>query len=198
MAIIVQKFGGTSVADAEKIRRAARRVIERRQAGYQVVVVASARGQQTDDLVRDCPGTQSEPAEARDGSVAQHGRAADGLAVRHGARSDGLPGDQLHRRPDPHDDRRRLLEGPDQEHRRRVHPPRAGRGPRGDCRRLPGDRRVRKHHDARPGRLGYQCRGLGGGAEGRRVRDLHRRGRRVHGGPAHLQAGRHARRDQLR
>ena len=53
MAIIVQKFGGTSVANAEKIRRAARRVIERKQAGYQVVVVASARGQQTDDLVRD-------------------------------------------------------------------------------------------------------------------------------------------------
>jgi len=53
MAIIVQKFGGTSVADAEKIRRAARRVIERMQAGYQVVVVASARGHQTDELVRD-------------------------------------------------------------------------------------------------------------------------------------------------
>jgi len=53
MAIIVQKFGGTSVANAEKIRRAARRVIERRQAGYQVVVVASARGHQTDELVRD-------------------------------------------------------------------------------------------------------------------------------------------------
>jgi aspartate kinase len=53
MAIIVQKFGGTSVANAEKIRRAARRVIERRRAGYQVVVVASARGHQTDELVRD-------------------------------------------------------------------------------------------------------------------------------------------------
>jgi aspartate kinase len=53
MAIIVQKFGGTSVANAEKIRRAARRVIERMQAGYQVVVVASARGHQTDELVRD-------------------------------------------------------------------------------------------------------------------------------------------------
>jgi aspartate kinase len=53
MAIIVQKFGGTSVADAEKIRRAAQRVIDRMQAGYQVVVVASARGHQTDELVRD-------------------------------------------------------------------------------------------------------------------------------------------------
>lgn len=53
MAVIVQKFGGTSVANAEKIRRAAQRIIERKQAGYQVVVVASARGHQTDELVRD-------------------------------------------------------------------------------------------------------------------------------------------------
>jgi aspartate kinase len=53
MAIIVQKFGGTSVADAEKIRRAARRVIETIKNGYSVVVVASARGKQTDQLVAD-------------------------------------------------------------------------------------------------------------------------------------------------
>lgn len=53
MAIIVQKFGGTSVADAEKIRRAARRAIKRAEDGYQVVMVASARGKQTDQLVAD-------------------------------------------------------------------------------------------------------------------------------------------------
>ena len=53
MAIIVQKFGGTSVADAEKIRRAARRVISTVEKGYSVVVVASARGKQTDQLVAD-------------------------------------------------------------------------------------------------------------------------------------------------
>jgi aspartate kinase len=53
MAIIVQKFGGTSVADAEKIRRAARRVIQTADKGYGVVVVASARGKQTDQLVAD-------------------------------------------------------------------------------------------------------------------------------------------------
>ncbi len=44
MAIIVQKFGGTSVADAGKIRRAAARVIKAVKNGFQVVVVASARG----------------------------------------------------------------------------------------------------------------------------------------------------------
>ncbi|MHC4574357.1 MAG: amino acid kinase family protein, partial [Planctomycetota bacterium] len=53
MAIIVQKFGGTSVADAEKIRRAATRAIKAAENGYQVVVVASARGKQTDELIAD-------------------------------------------------------------------------------------------------------------------------------------------------
>jgi len=50
---MVQKFGGTSVADAEKIRRAAERVIATVKGGYGVVVVASARGKQTDQLVAD-------------------------------------------------------------------------------------------------------------------------------------------------
>ena len=53
MKIIVQKYGGTSVADAQKIRSAARRVIKTVEAGYGVVVVASARGKQTDQLVAD-------------------------------------------------------------------------------------------------------------------------------------------------
>ncbi len=53
MKIIVQKFGGTSVADAPKIRNAARRVIKTVENGFGVVVVASARGKQTDQLVAD-------------------------------------------------------------------------------------------------------------------------------------------------
>ncbi len=53
MGITVQKFGGTSVANAEKIRRAAERVIRAVDKGEQVVVVASARGQQTDELIAD-------------------------------------------------------------------------------------------------------------------------------------------------
>lgn len=53
MAILVQKFGGTSVANAEKIRRAAQRALQAHKEGYQVVVVASARGKQTDHLIAD-------------------------------------------------------------------------------------------------------------------------------------------------
>src|SRR3954469_305214 len=51
MSLIVQKFGGTSVANAEKIRVAARRAIRAQQGGKQVVMVVSAMGHQTDALV---------------------------------------------------------------------------------------------------------------------------------------------------
>ncbi|UCF43939.1 MAG: aspartate kinase [Planctomycetota bacterium] len=63
MAIIVQKFGGTSVADAGKIRRAAKRVIEAVNNGFEVVVVASARGKQTDRLIADALELNPNPPE---------------------------------------------------------------------------------------------------------------------------------------
>lgn len=51
MGLIVQKFGGTSVADAPRIHRAARRAVAAKEAGNQVVVVVSAMGDTTDDLL---------------------------------------------------------------------------------------------------------------------------------------------------
>jgi len=51
MALIVQKYGGTSVEDAERIRAAAARVVKTERAGNQVVVVVSARGKTTDELI---------------------------------------------------------------------------------------------------------------------------------------------------
>ena len=51
MSLIVQKFGGSSVADAASIRRVARRVVETRDAGNDVVVVVSAMGDTTDELI---------------------------------------------------------------------------------------------------------------------------------------------------
>src|SRR5712691_4130829 len=49
--LIVMKFGGTSVADAERIKRAARRIVDKRDAGHRVVAVLSARGKTTDELI---------------------------------------------------------------------------------------------------------------------------------------------------
>lgn len=51
--IVVMKFGGTSVADAERLKRAARRIVEKREAGHRVVAVLSARGKETDRLIAD-------------------------------------------------------------------------------------------------------------------------------------------------
>ena len=51
MRLVVQKFGGTSVANAERIMAAARRAIRAKQAGNQVIVVVSARGDTTDELI---------------------------------------------------------------------------------------------------------------------------------------------------
>ena len=51
MALVVQKFGGTSVADAQKIVAAARKAVARHKGGDKVVVVVSAMGHQTDVLV---------------------------------------------------------------------------------------------------------------------------------------------------
>jgi aspartate kinase len=50
---VVMKFGGTSVADAERLKRAARRIVEKRESGQDVVAVLSARGKETDRLIED-------------------------------------------------------------------------------------------------------------------------------------------------
>jgi aspartate kinase len=51
VSLIVQKFGGTSVAGADRIRRVARRIVATRRDGHHVVVVVSAPGDMTDDLI---------------------------------------------------------------------------------------------------------------------------------------------------
>ncbi|GIP48469.1 aspartokinase [Paenibacillus sp. J53TS2] len=51
MALYVMKFGGSSVGDTERMQRVARRVVEKQQEGHQVMVVVSAMGDTTDDLI---------------------------------------------------------------------------------------------------------------------------------------------------
>ena len=67
--IVVMKFGGTSVAGAEQIKRAAGRIVAAREAGNRVVAVLSARGKTTDELV-----SQAQEISARPVIVALHER----------------------------------------------------------------------------------------------------------------------------
>jgi aspartate kinase len=61
MALVVQKYGGSSVADAEGIRRVAKRIVATKRAGNQVVVVVSAMGDTTDELMDLANGVSPAP-----------------------------------------------------------------------------------------------------------------------------------------
>ncbi len=71
MAVIVQKYGGSSVADVQKIAQVADRVVAAKRAGNDVVVVVSAMGKTTDELItlarRSAATSKSEPASAAAG-----------------------------------------------------------------------------------------------------------------------------------
>ena len=51
MSVIVQKYGGSSVADAASVKRVARRIVDTKKAGHDVIVVVSAMGDTTDELL---------------------------------------------------------------------------------------------------------------------------------------------------
>jgi aspartate kinase len=51
VGIVVQKYGGSSVADAEGVKRVSQRIVDAKRAGHQVVVVVSAMGDTTDELI---------------------------------------------------------------------------------------------------------------------------------------------------
>ena len=61
MATIVQKYGGTSVGNPERIKNVARRVLETQRAGNRVVVVVSAMSGVTDTLIRLAREVSEEP-----------------------------------------------------------------------------------------------------------------------------------------
>jgi aspartate kinase len=66
MALIVQKYGGTSVGDPDRIRNVARRVVQTLEAGNQVAVVVSAMSGETNklvDLAREIGGENPDPRE---------------------------------------------------------------------------------------------------------------------------------------
>lgn len=61
--LIVQKYGGTSVADASRIRNAARRLVEAARQGHQVVAVVSAQGDLTDRLLEKIQSVTEKPSD---------------------------------------------------------------------------------------------------------------------------------------
>ena len=63
MPLVVQKFGGSSVSDAASVKRVAKRIVETKEAGNDVVVVVSAMGDTTDELLELAASVTDKPAE---------------------------------------------------------------------------------------------------------------------------------------
>ena len=185
MGLVVQKYGGSSVADAEGIKRVARRIVETRKAGHDVVVVVSAMGDTTDELIDLAEQVSPLPSGRELDMLLTAGErismALLAMAIGNlGYQARSFTGSQAGVITD-----RGARQGPD--HRRDPGPdprrPRRGRGRH--RRRLPGRLTGHEgHHHARPRRLRHDGGRAGRRAAGRRLRDLHRRRRHLHRRPA--------------
>ncbi len=178
------KFGGTSVADPERIKRAARRIVERREAGAGVVAVLSARGKTTDELIAMAQEVSEAPDAREMDMLLSTGEriscALCAMAIKDlGHRAISLTGSQAGIVTDTSHTSRAHTRCP-----RGARPRGAGGGPHRAGRRLPGGLdHDPGRHDAGPWRVGHH-RGRGRrGAGCGRLRNLHRRGGRVQRGP---------------
>jgi aspartate kinase len=114
MALVVQKYGGTSVADADKIRNVARRIIARKEQGDQVVVVASAMGDTTDELIKLARQVTEHPGERELDALVSTGELVSSsllaMALRHmGHEAISLSGAQAGIKTDANHGRARIL-----------------------------------------------------------------------------------------
>ena len=191
MALIVHKYGGTSMGSTERIRNVARRVAKWHAAGHQVVVVPSAMSGETNRLLGLAREITRSPRPAR----TRHDRVDRRAGLGRPARAWRSPRTGDRRRAAMPAGRSRSA--PTAPSRRR-----ASRGSTSErvMRDLDAGRVVvitgfqgvderRTHHDARPRRLRHVGRRHRGRARRPRVPDLHRRRRRLHDRPAHRSRG---------
>jgi hypothetical protein len=192
MALIVQKFGGSSVSDIDRIRNVANRVAEYRHRGDQVVVVVSAMKGVTDNLIDMAKSLMPVPSEREMDMLLATGEQTTVALLAIALQSMDIPAasltgaqagivtDSVHskakiRNITPKKIHAMLDAG--NVNRRRV-PGRDERGP---------------HHHAGSRRLGPHGDRAGVGAQGRPLPDLHGRRRRLHQRPAHRANGEKAR-----
>jgi len=95
MATLVMKFGGTSVADPDRIRRAARRVAESRADGHRVAVVVSAMGHATDELIALAGQVSRTPGRRELDALMSTGEAVSAALTAMALEDQGLPARSL-------------------------------------------------------------------------------------------------------
>ena len=191
--IVVQKFGGSSVADADRIKRVARRIARERAAGNDLVVVVSAMGDTTDELLGLAAAVTDEPDPRELDVLLATGEHQSATLVSMALHALGVPaisltGPQAGITTDGRYGRARIA-GIEP---RRVHQElSAGKvvivagfqGQSGSSVRRRGD------HDTRPRRQRYDCGGARGQPRRDSLPDLHRRARHLHRGSASCREG---------
>ena len=165
MSLIVQKFGGSSVRDAERVMNVARIVTDTYAKGNEVVVVVSAQGDTTDDLIAKAQEINPKASRREKDMLLAAGEqisiALLAMAIEKlGYHATSLLGS--HQRENQARQRGKNSRGARQEKHR-------------GCRGLPGHLTPRRHHHARARRLRHQRGRYRGGYARRPLPDLHRR-----------------------
>ncbi len=186
--IVVQKFGGSSVAGADRIKRVARRIARERGAGADLVVVVSAMGDTTDELLALAAAITDEPDSRELDMLLATGEHQSATLVSMALHALGVPaisltGAQAGIRTDGRYGKARIANIDPA----RVHQELAA----GKVVIVAGfqglsstDTREGRDDDPRTGRLGHDRGRPGGPARGRPVPDLHRRAGHLHRRPA--------------
>ena len=120
--LVVQKFGGSSLADADRIRRVARRIARERAAGADLVVVVSAMGDTTDELLGLAAAITDTPDERELDMLLATGEHQSATLVSMALHALGVAGDQPERAAGRDHDGRPLRQGADRVDRARPHP----------------------------------------------------------------------------
>ena len=179
MSLIVQKFGGTSVRDAKRIRNVAGIIAETYLAGNDVIVVLSAQGDTTDDLIAKAEEINPHASKREMDMLLSTGEQISVALCAMALEAMGLPCISLAawqvgiQSTSVHSDAR--IKKIDTE---RIQSEL-------DRHRLPGRGPQRGRDHPGPGRVRHQRRGAGGGLPCRSVPDLHGCGRCVYHGPPH-------------
>lgn len=118
MSLIVQKFGGTSVANTERLKNVADIVTKTAQAGNQVVVVVSAQGDTTDDLIVKAAELNDRPSKREMDVLLNTGEMISMSLLAMAIQKLGLSGRFPDRLADRSGDQQQLLGCPHQAYRR--------------------------------------------------------------------------------
>ena len=172
MPIVVQKFGGTSVGSAEKIKNVARRVINTKKEGNDVVVIVSAMGHTTDELVSLLKQITSNPSPREYDMLLSTGEQVSAALlasalIEMGFDAVSLTGGQAGVITEDIPSKARIKAVKFDRIKKSSTPARSSSS------QVSRGSTARANHDHRQGRIGYFGGGHRGGAQGRCLRDIH-------------------------